>query len=207
MPIQAGDHLSVPASDFSVVAVAASAGGLRALERVFCHLPAAFPAAIMVVQHLNRNHPSMLAQLLGRHTRMPVREALDGEPVRPGVIYIAPPDWHLVAGPDGRVGLTRDALVHYLRPSADRLFETAALAFGPRTIAVVLTGTGLDGATGVAAVKRGGGTVIAQDEASSEYFAMPDAAIRTGNVDFVLPLDEIGPKLIVLAAIGAPPSS
>jgi two-component system, chemotaxis family, protein-glutamate methylesterase/glutaminase len=207
MPFEAGDHFNSPASEFSVVAVAASAGGLRALERVFCHLPAAFPAAVMVVLHLDRKHPSVLAQLLGRHTRMPVREARDGEPVLPGVIYIAPPDWHLVAGPDGRVGLTREALVHYLRPSADRLFESAAVAFGPRTIAVVLTGMGLDGATGAAAVKRGGGTVIAQDEASSEYFAMPEAAIRTGSVDFVLPLDEIGPKLLVLAAVGVPPSS
>lgn len=200
MAHDAGRELQEAASSFSIVTVAASAGGLRALERVLRDLPAAFPAAIMVVQHLDRNHPSILAQLLGRHTQMLVREARDGEPVRPGVIYVAPPDRHLVAGLDGRVVLSRDDLVHYLRPSADRLFESAAVAFGPRTIAVVLTGTGLDGSTGVSAVKRGGGTVIAQDEASSEYFAMPDAAIRTGDVDFVLPLNEIGPKLIALAS-------
>jgi two-component system, chemotaxis family, protein-glutamate methylesterase/glutaminase len=205
MANDAGRRFDEGAAGFSIVAVAASAGGLRALERIFGDLPAGFPAAIMVVQHLDRNHPSILAQLLGRHTRMKVREARDGERVEPGVIYVAPPDRHLVAGLDGCLRLNREDLVHYLRPSADRLFESAALAFGSRMIAVVLTGTGLDGATGVSAVKRGGGTVIAQDEASSEYFAMPDAAIRTGDVDFVLPLDQIGPKLISLAASGAEP--
>lgn len=207
MANDAGRSLEDRAGSFLVVAVAASAGGLRALERMLGELPAAFPAAIMVVQHLDRNHPSVLAQLLGRHTRMRVREARDGERVEPGVIYVAPPDRHLVAGLDGCLGLSRGELVHYLRPSADRLFESAAVAFGPRTVAVVLTGTGLDGATGVSAVKRGGGTVIAQDEASSEYFAMPDAAIKTGDVDFVLPLDEIASKLISLAALAAEPPS
>jgi two-component system chemotaxis response regulator CheB len=201
MANNAGPRSSERASRFPVVAVAASAGGLRALERVFGDLPAGFPAPILVVLHLDRHHPSVLAQLLGRHTRMRVCEARDGAALEPGMIYIAPPDRHLEAAPDGRVGLTQGALVHYVRPAADRLFESAALAFGPRTIAVVLTGTGLDGATGVSAVKKRGGTVIAQDEASSEYFAMPDAAIRTGDVDFVLPLDQIAPKLIALAAL------
>jgi two-component system chemotaxis response regulator CheB len=201
MAHDAGRELDEAASGFSIVTVGASAGGLRALERLFRDLPAGFPAAIMVVLHLDRNHPSILAQLLGRHTRMLVREARDGEPVQPGVIYVAPPDRHLGAGGDGRVVLSKGDLVHHLRPSADRLFESAAAAFGARTIAVVLTGTGLDGATGVSAVKRGGGTVIVQDEASSEYFAMPDAAIRTGDVDFVLPLTEIGPKLVALTSI------
>jgi two-component system chemotaxis response regulator CheB len=193
------------ASSFAVVAVAASAGGLRALERVFSDLPAGFPAAIVVVQHLDRKHPSVLAELLGRRTSLRVKEAMDGDQLEPGLAYIAPPDFHLEAGLDGRLGLTRGALVHYLRPAADRLFESAALAFGSRMIAVVLTGTGLDGAIGVSAVKREGGTVIAQDRASSEYFAMPEAAIRTGDVDFVLPLHEIGPKLISLASLAAAP--
>jgi two-component system, chemotaxis family, protein-glutamate methylesterase/glutaminase len=195
------------ASGFPVVAVAASAGGLRALERIFGDLPSGFPAAILVVQHLDRRNPSILAQILARRTSLPVREARDGDCLEPGSIYIAPPDRHLVVGADGRLGLTRGELVHYLRPAADTLFESAAEAFGGRAIAVVLTGTGLDGATGVSAVKRRGGTVIAQDEASSEYFAMPDAAIRTGDVDFVLPLAEIAPKLISLAALATEPPS
>lgn len=195
------------ASDLLVVAVASSAGGLRALDRLFAVLPAEFPAAVLVVQHLDRNHPSLLAKLLGRHTRLQVREARDGDRLAAGVVYVAPPDRHLLATANGTVALTTGEPVHYLRPAADLLFSSVAQGFGARTIAVVLTGTGLDGADGVVAVKRRGGTVIAQDEASSEFFAMPDAAIRTGNVDFILPLSEIGPKLILLTApVPGPPS-
>jgi two-component system chemotaxis response regulator CheB len=193
------------ARGFPVVAVGASAGGLRALERILGELPAGFPAAILIVQHLDRHHPSILAQLLGRHTAMRVCEARDGAVVEPGVIYVAPPDRHLMIDAEERISLTRGELVHYVRPAADALFESAALAFGGRAIAVVLTGTGLDGASGVSAVKRGGGVVIAQDEASSEFFAMPDAAIRTGDVDFILPLTQIGAKLIALTAAPTEP--
>jgi two-component system chemotaxis response regulator CheB len=193
------------ASGFPVIAVAASAGGLRALQRVLGELPSGFPAAIMVVLHLDRRNPSILAQLLGRHTALSVREARDGDRLEPGVIYVAPPDRHLVVGGDERIALTQGKLVHYVRPAADALFESAAVAFGGRAIAVVLTGTGLDGASGVSAVKHGGGIVIAQDEASSEFFAMPDAAIRTGDVDFILPLGQIGAKLISLTAAPTEP--
>jgi two-component system, chemotaxis family, protein-glutamate methylesterase/glutaminase len=200
MALHAGVKPGECASGFPVVAVAASAGGLRALQRVLGELPAGFPGAVMVVLHLDRRNPSILAQLLGRHTALRVREARDGDRLEPGVVYVAPPDRHLVAGTDDQIALTQGKLVHYVRPAADALFESAALAFGGRAIAVVLTGTGLDGASGVSAVKRGGGTVIAQDEASSEYFAMPDAAIRTGDVDFILPLGQIGAKLISLTA-------
>jgi two-component system, chemotaxis family, protein-glutamate methylesterase/glutaminase len=192
-------------TDFLVV-VAASAGGLRALERLLATLPSGFPAAVMVVQHLDRNHPSLLAKLLSRHTQLPLREARQGDVLTAGHVYIAPRDHHLLAVDAGMVALTRGELVHYVRPSADVLFESAAQTFGPRTIAVVLTGTGLDGADGVKAVKRCGGTVIAQDQASSEFFSMPDAAIRTGGVDFVLPLMEIGPKLVSLVELSQRPT-
>ncbi len=207
MTPDAGGRPPPRASDLLVVAVASSAGGLRALDRLFAVLPAEFPAAVLVVQHLDRNHKSLLAKLLGRHTRLQVREACDGDRLAAGVVYIAPPDRHLLATANGTLSLTTGEPVHHLRPAADLLFSSVALGFGARTIAVVLTGTGLDGADGVVAVKRRGGTVIAQDEASSEFFAMPDAAIRTGNVDFILPLSEIGPKLILLTApVPGPPS-
>jgi two-component system chemotaxis response regulator CheB len=188
------------ASGFPVIAFGASAGGLRALEQILGELPADFPAAIMVVQHLDRRYPSLLAELLARRTALRVCEARDGGCVEPGVIYVGPSDRHLLIGVDGRIALTRGKLVNFVRPAADSLFESAAVALRARAIAVVLTGTGLDGASGVSAVKRCGGTVIAQDEASSEFFAMPDAAIRTGDVDFILPLGQIGAKLISLTA-------
>jgi two-component system chemotaxis response regulator CheB len=93
-------------------------------------------------------------------------------------------------------------LVHFLRPSADLLFESVAASYGERAIAVVLTGTGSDGAMGVKAIKKMGGTVIAQDEATAEFFGMPNAAIQSGSVDFVLPLEEIATALVTLVMKG-----
>ena len=115
-------------------------------------------------------------------------------------MYVVPPDHHLLVNADGSLSLTRTELVHFVRPSADLLFDSAAASFGPRAIGVVLTGTGSDGAFGVEAIKRVGGTVIAQDEATAEFFGMPGAAIKTGAVDFVLPLEQIPEALTSLVA-------
>ena len=120
-----------------------------------------------------------------------VSTVVEGTALEPATIYVAPPGLHLLVNPDGTLSLSKAELVHFVRPSADLLFESAAASFTDRVIAVVLTGTGEDGANGVRAVKTMGGTVLAQDEATSAYFGMPRAAIETGCVDFVLPLDEI----------------
>jgi two-component system chemotaxis response regulator CheB len=157
---------------------------------------------VVVVQHLDPRHRSLLAQILGRRTGLLVREAVDGARLRNGEVLVAPPDRHLLVNADGTVSLTQSELVHFTRPSADLLFESLAAAYGPRAIAVVLTGTGSDGSMGVTAVKKRGGTVIVQDEASSEFFGMPSAAIRTGVVDFVLGLDEIPGAIQVLVGGG-----
>src|SRR5438477_408352 len=113
-------------------------------------------------------------------------------------VYVAPPDRHLLLNQDGTMSLSQSELVHFVRPSADLLFESTAASFRGRAIAVVLTGTGVDGSMGVRAIKKMGGTVIAQDAQSSEYFGMPSAAIDTGDVDFVLSLKEISPALVAL---------
>jgi two-component system, chemotaxis family, protein-glutamate methylesterase/glutaminase len=191
-----------PAPGFEVVALAASAGGLTALRLVVSHLPAGFPAAVLIVLHMAPNQPSSLAAILGRSTPLPVKQASDGERLVKGHIYTASPDYHLLVQADGTVALSHEPRVHYSRPSADVLFESAARAFGPRAVAVVLTGSGSDGAAGVRAVKDQGGAVIAQDEASSEHFSMPRAAIDTGSVDQILPLAQIGPALVALVANG-----
>jgi two-component system chemotaxis response regulator CheB len=133
-----------------------------------------------------------------------VHEASDGMEVEPGHVYLAPPDRHLLVNRDGTISLTQSELVNFVRPSADLLFESVAAAYGERAIAVVLTGTGHDGSMGVTAIKQRGGTVIAQDEASSDFFGMPSAAIRTGTVDFVLALDEIPNALQTLVGGEAP---
>jgi len=179
-----------------VVGCAASAGGLRALSTVLALLPAEFPAPIVVVQHLDRRHPSLLAGILARATPLFVKEAQEGEGLRPGVVFLAPPDRHLLVNANATLTLTRTELVHFVRPSADLLFESLAASVKARTLAVVLTGTGSDGAMGLRAIKRMGGATIAQDEATSEFFGMPDAAIRTGDVDRVLPLDQIAGAMI-----------
>jgi two-component system chemotaxis response regulator CheB len=183
---------------FEIVALAASAGGLRALASVFAALPPDFPAAIVVVQHLDRRHQSLMAQILSRQTKLPVHQASSGDRLLPGHILIAPPDEHLLVNPDRTVSLTHSELVHFVRPSADLLFESVAGSFKDRAIAVVLTGTGTDGAMGVRAIKRMGGTVIVQDEATAEFSGMPAAAIQASQVDFILSLDAIPHALVTL---------
>ena len=183
---------------FETIAIASSAGGLAALTRLLSRLPGTLPASVLVVQHLDPRHESLMADILSRRTPLVVKQAEDGERLEPGTVYIAPPDKHLLATVDRTLSLTQSELVHFVRPSADLLFESVAAAFRDRAIAVVLTGSGRDGAMGVVAIKKMGGTVIAQDEASSEFSAMPSAAIETGQVDFVLPLDEIAGALVSL---------
>jgi two-component system chemotaxis response regulator CheB len=190
---------------FEVVALAASAGGLTALSEVLGALPADFAAAVVLVQHLDPRHRSLMADILARRTPLRVREARAGDRLGPGGVWIAPPDHHLLVNGDGTLSLSQTELVHFVRPSADLMFESMAAAFGDRAIAVVLTGTGSDGSMGVRAVKKRGGTVIAQDRATSEFFGMPGAAFKTGCVDFTLPLAEIAPALITLVASGDAP--
>jgi len=187
---------------FDIVAMAASAGGLTALSRVLAALPVDFPAVIVVVQHLDPRHRSLMADILSRRTPLRVKQAQEGEQVSPATVYIAPPNRHLLVNSDGTLSLSQSEMVHFLRPSADLLFESVAASYRERAIAVVLTGTGSDGAMGVQAIKKMGGTVIAQDEESSEFFGMPGAAIHSGSVDFVLPLDEIPTALVTLVIKG-----
>ena len=183
---------------FRVVVVGASAGGVTALQTFVAGLPSDLAIPILVVQHLDRRHRSLLVEILDRRTALSVLQAADGMMPLPGEIVVAPPDHHLLVNADGTVTLAHSELVHFVRPSADILFDSAARAFGAGVIAVVLTGTGADAAMGAEAVKDRGGIVLASDEATSEYFGMPGAAIATGCVDFVLPLDQIAGAITTL---------
>src|SRR5689334_6363854 len=116
----------MPAAGFDLVAVAASAGGLKAISEVVAGLPRDFPAALAVVQHLDPRHRSLLAEILSRRTLLRVKEAVEGDRLACGIAYIAPPDRHLLVNPDGSLSLSRTKLVHFVRPSADLLFESAA---------------------------------------------------------------------------------
>jgi two-component system, chemotaxis family, protein-glutamate methylesterase/glutaminase len=182
---------------FDIVALAASAGGLNALSQVLSQLPANFPVPVLIVQHLDPRHRSLMAEILSRRTPLQVKQAEEGDPLTAGIVYIAPPNRHLLVNPDRTLSLSQSELVHFLRPSADLMFDSVAASHKDRAIAVVLTGTGKDGAMGVQAIRKMGGTVIAQDEATSEFFSMPSAAIQMG-ADFVLPLSEIAIALVSL---------
>src|SRR5947207_15541943 len=117
---------------FELIALAASAGGLKAITEVLAALPAEFPAALVVVQHLDPKHRSLMAEILGRRTRLRVKQAAEGDELRPGTVFIAPPNRHLLVDPDGTLSLSQTQLVHFVRPSADLLFESVAASYRER---------------------------------------------------------------------------
>ena len=184
---------------YQIVVVAASAGGIEAISTVLAALPPAFPIPIAVVQHRARGPVSALAEILGKATPLRVKDAESGEAFKAGWVYLAPGNTHL-AIKDNRAVLSTGPKVRFARPSADVLFRSAAEVYGRQVIAVVLTGASNDGAHGALLVRQAGGTVIAQDRASSQQFSMPRSAIAAGAVDLVLPVGAIGPRLNFLAA-------
>jgi two-component system chemotaxis response regulator CheB len=129
-----------------------------------------------------------------RKTAKQVKQAQHGEPILPGLVYIAPPDEHLLVGP-GKIQLAHSQLVHFSRPSIDLLFESVAGMYGSRSIGVILSGSNRDGAVGIRAIKEAGGVTMAQDPATSEFKTMPQAAISTGCIDFVMSIADIANTL------------
>lgn len=170
------------------VVVGASAGGVDALAALLAALPATLHAAVLVVLHLPRQRPSLLVDIFAPRCARPVHEAADKEPVEPGSVYLAPPDYHLLVDTGPCIALSVDEPVHYSRPSIDVLFESAAELWGPRLMGVVLTGGNQDGAAGLAAVRRAGGYTVVQDPADALVALMPQAALATGPADVVQPL-------------------
>jgi len=182
--------------------MAASVGGLKALSVILGALPADFPAAIAIVMHLSPDHPSILAEILDSRSRLEVRQAKSGDRLSRSQVFVAPPNQHLSVLKNGTLELSSPAAqkIHYARPSAEPLFATVAQVYQKKAIAVVLTGGDGDGSFGVRIVKQHGGQVIAQDRLTSQDFSMPETSIKTGEVDFILSLDKIAPKLRQLVA-------
>jgi two-component system, chemotaxis family, protein-glutamate methylesterase/glutaminase len=180
---------------FDLVVVAASQGGFAAYRRILAALPPEFPAAVIVLQHRAVRQHDVLAKLVARGTRLAVEPAQAGARPRAGAVYVAPADRQLLLTPKGSFTLA-DPQAPW--PLADPLLASAAAAYGARMIAVVVSGRLRDGAVGVQAVKRAGGRVLVQDQATAECFGMPSAAIATGCVDFVLPVEIISSALVAL---------
>lgn len=187
---------------YRAVAIGTSTGGPAAMLQILSNLPADFPLPLLLVIHIGPAFGGYLADWLDSHSPIRVSHAKDGEPLpRVGTsrVIMAPPDRHLkVVG--GRLLLAHDVERHSCRPSVDVLFESLAQEMGKSIIACLLTGMGKDGAQGLLKIRKAGGLTVAQDEASSVVFGMPQAAIHIGAAERVLRVDEIAPALIALAA-------
>ena len=191
---------------YELVAIGGSWGGLAAYDRILPGLPANFPAALLVVQHraVDSHHGALTSYLQAR-TPLEVCEIDDKDPVVPGKVHLAPPDYHTLVE-RGHFALSTEAAVHYSRPSIDVTFESAADAYGERLIGVILTGANEDGAAGLRTIRRRGGFTIAQDPATADKEIMPAAAIATGAVQRVAQVDEIAPLLVELCAGSTSPT-
>ena len=182
----------VPATrDIDAVAIGASAGGVEVLSALLSALPADCRASFFIVVHIPRERPSLLAEVFRTRCALPVREAEDKEPVQPGTVYFAPPDYHLLLDRGPACALSSDEPVHFSRPSIDVLFESAADIYGERLLGLILTGANQDGAEGLVAVGRAGGRTVVQEPGCAAVPFLPEAALQQGPVDFVLSLTQL----------------
>jgi two-component system, chemotaxis family, protein-glutamate methylesterase/glutaminase len=175
----------------NIIVIGASAGGLEAMKQIVRQLPADLDVAIFIVWHMAPDMRGIVPQILSGEGKLPTAHALDGESVRSGRIYVAPPDHHLLLE-KGRVRVTRGPKENRFRPAVDPLFRSAALAYGARVIGIVLSGALDDGTAGLWAIKQQGGLAIAQDPADAEVPSMPANAISAVKVDYITPAGEIG---------------
>lgn len=189
---------------YDLIAFAASAGGLGALTRILAALPATLDVPIAIVLHRTSKHPQLLPHILSRATPRHVKAAEAGERLRPSTVYVAPPDYHLIVRPDHTLQFADGERIKFVLSSANPLLASAASVLKNRVIAVVLTGGGSDGTDGVQAVKEVGGVVIAQTPEEAECAGMPMAAIETGAVDYIVPIDDIAALLVRLTTQSTP---
>jgi two-component system chemotaxis response regulator CheB len=181
-----------------IIVLAASDGGLDALRGIVRMLPIRFPAAVFVVQHIGSNR-SILPTLLSQAGPLPASHPAHGQGIVPGHIYVAPPDHHMRLTL-GLIHLDTGPKIHFTRPAADPLFQSAALAYGARVVGVVLSGGDGDGTAGLREIKARGGISIVQDPDQAENPSMPRQAIGGGDPDYCLPIAEIGPLLVRLSS-------
>ena len=183
------------------VVIGASAGGVEALFELLPLLPADFHPSMFIVLHLPRERPSLLVEIFKNRCARPVKEAEDKEPVEPGTVYFAPPDYHLLLESDRQIALSADEPIHFSRPSIDVLFESAADVYGESLLGIILTGANEDGAAGLHAVHRAGGVTVVQQPGSAKVPVMVVSALQRGPADFVLSLPEIAKLLRGLTSI------
>lgn len=185
-------------TSYDTFVIGASAGGVEALIQLVSRLPASLPAAILVVVHIPPNAHSLLPQILSRKGSLPAAHAEDGEPIRAGRIYVAPPDRHLLIN-GGAIHLSTGPRENSARPAIDPLFRSAARSRGSRVVGLVLSGNLGDGSLGLQAIKSAGGLALVQDPEEALFPGMPLSAIQQVSVDAILPLDGLARKITALA--------
>lgn len=186
---------------YGAIVMGVSMGGVDALGILLGGLPGDFPLPLLIVHHTAPDSESTLAGMLNGRCALRVKEADEEESITPGTAYLAPPNYHLLVDKGGTLALSVDAPVNFARPSVDVLFESAANAFGPALIGVILTGAGSDGAQGLKMIKERGGTAIVQTPEEAEAESMPRSALAAVEADHVLPLKDISGLLSALAAV------
>ncbi len=186
------------ARPLQAVVIGASAGGVDALMKVLVGLPASFSLPILAVLHLPEDKPSRLPEILAYRLQMRVREAMDKQPIEPATVYVAPTGYHLSVEGDHTLSLSVEEPVNYSRPSIDVLMSSAADAYGPALVGILLTGANHDGAQGMARIKERGGWTVVQDPEQAQSDTMPLAAIRRQAPDLILSLSDIHALLLKL---------
>ena len=206
LPLPAAHRPQSVSSAPALLAIGVSTGGPAALDVLLPALPASFPLPVLIVQHMPELFTKLFAQRLDGRCRLRAREAAEGDPVRPGTICIARGNWHMEVLAASRLGqpptlhLNQGPLENHCRPAVDVLFRSAAAVYGAGVLALVLTGMGSDGLIGCRAIRDRGGSVLAQDEATSTVWGMPGAVANAGLAQSVLPLQAIVPEILRIAA-------
>lgn len=189
--------MAIASQTYKAVVIGTSAGGLNALSEILSALPRGYQVPLIIVQHRAKDQKNLLEEILQTRCNVPVRQAEEKEPIVPGHVFIAPPDYHLLVEYDKTFSLSCEEPVQFSRPSVDVLFETAADVFEQQLAAIVLTGFGSDGAAGITAVNEKGGTTIAQNPEEATYAFMPEAAVKSGAT-YIYTLNEIKDFLLAI---------
>jgi len=180
---------------YDAIVIGTSAGGLDALAQVLPELRTDFPIPIIIVLHISPNSDSYLIEYLNNLCKLLVKEAEEKEFLRPGTVYFAPPDYHLLVEEDNSLSLSNCEKTNYSRPSIDVMFETASWAFGEKLIGLIMTGANWDGSAGLKTIKENGGFIICENPDTAAVSRMPESAIDLANPDLILELCDIGPYL------------
>jgi two-component system chemotaxis response regulator CheB len=190
--------MNIPADKkIKAIVIGTSAGGLSALSTLFEKLPPDYHLPIIVVQHRAKDQKNLLEEVLQPKCKIKIKQADEKEKIKKGIVYIAPPDYHLLIENDLTFSLSCDELVSYSRPSIDVLFESAAIAYRETLIGIILTGASNDGASGLQTIKKYGGLTVAQSPAEAQFPHMPSAAIDKGGAMLIMTLNEMQKKFLI----------